>query len=463
MKYLFALFLIPSQAFTAELSLFDALQKVEGQNAEIRAAKAQAQASEYGYEAAAGKYFPRLDFESRYTHLNDDIMLDLSPVRKAIIAGSAAAAGASGGAPAASAVSVGLNSRLPSFDVQVQKQDYYNAALTLTQPIYTGGKINANRDARYSEWKGTELQSQDTRDRLIVSTAQAYFAVRLTDKAMEVRKELRDRLKRHQNISEKLLAEGQITKVAKMNGDVKLAEAESELLRARHENEMAWNVLSNLLNEKLEDCTLTTELGITAPMEPVAKYQEKALAQNKALKGVDRKLEMLDAKYEAVRADQLPSVFAFGRYELYKDDLTLLEPEWYVGVGVKMNIFAGGELKNNMAQVRAEQSAARSLKQSAEQNMNLAVQKLYSDMQIANDQYESLQSTVQLAEKSVELNTASYQNGVIRSLDVTDAYATLASAKLLRLKSLYDYNIALFQLKRLTGETDDLLLNQGKR
>ena len=218
MKRFCLLILISAPAYCVELSLLDVLKKVESQNTEIRAAKEQTKASEYGYEAAVGKYYPKVDLETRYTHLNDEIDLDLSSIRKAIIASGATAAGVTGGPAAGGAVAAGLNASFPAFDLKVQKQDYFNAAVTLTQPIYAGGKISANRDAKYNDWKATEIQSEDVRDRLLVAAAQAYFAVNLTQKAYEVRKELRDGLANHQKISANLLAEGQLTKVAMMNG-----------------------------------------------------------------------------------------------------------------------------------------------------------------------------------------------------------------------------------------------------
>ncbi len=458
-------FLLSCPIFGKDLSLQEVMGKVESQNFEVRAARAQTGALEQGYAASSGRYYPKLDLDTRYTHLNDEITMDLSPIRTAIISSSAAAAGATAGAngPAVSgAFASGLNTRLPAFDLQVQKQDYFNAALILTQPIYTGGKIGAAREAKYSEWKASELQTEDTRDRLLIAATQAYYGVHLTQISMEVRKELLDRLKNHQVLSDKLLAEGQITKVTKMNADVKLVEAEAEYLKSKHENQMAWNQLGNLINEKLDATRLSTDLRIGDRMEDLEYYRERAAQRNKSLKTVDRRMEMLDAKYTATRADHLPSVFAFGRYELYKHDLTLTEPEWYVGIGMKINILSGGEVSSNIAQVRSEQSAAQYTRESTKQQIDLGVQKLYTDMQIANDQYRTLQSAVSLAEKSVELSASSYKNGVLRSVDVIDAYALLASVKLSRFKALYDYNLALFQLKRLSGDAGDLLQTTGR-
>jgi outer membrane protein TolC len=70
---------------------------------------------------------------------------------------------------------------------------------------------------------------------------------------------------------------------------------------------------------------------------------------------------------------------------------------------------------------------------------------------VAFERYYALAPAVSLAKESLRLNTLSYQNGVARTVDVTDAYITLAGVQLAEYKALYDYNSALFQLNKLVG------------
>lgn len=128
------------------LSLKEALKLALQDNREILAAKASVESAKEQYDASTGKYLPSVNLEGKFTHLNDDINIDLSDIRKAMISSAAVATQVSGGS-AATTTTI-LESNLPGFTTRVQKQDFFNASLVLTQPLYAGGKISANKDAK---------------------------------------------------------------------------------------------------------------------------------------------------------------------------------------------------------------------------------------------------------------------------------------------------------------------------
>lgn len=446
--------LISLDALASDLSLGTALLKARRQNLEVQASRDTITIEERDYAAAKSRFFPKIDLEARYTHLNDPIELDVDPIRRAIVASGQTAAAVAAGPAAGATTATQLNQGLPPFTIKLQEQNYFNSALTLTQPLYSGGRLTANEEARASELQVAKLESSDVVERALVSTAQSYFNIKLAELNLSVRTEVLEGLKSHQSISEKLHSEGQITRINLMNAALKVKEAEAAHVKASYELDLARKSLSLLLNEDVARSRLTTELAIDGNVEAPDALRRRAKKGNKRLLISETKATMLDQKYASIQADYLPSVFAFGRYELYKKYLTATEPEWAVGIGLKMNLYSGGETRESLAAVVAEKTAVKKQIDAALQSIELGVDKAYSDLASAKEQYRFMDAAVKVAEESLSLINAAYKDGTARSIDVTDTYNSLAQTKLARLKCLSDYNFAYFQLKKLTGEAE---------
>lgn len=444
------------RAQAQDLSLGLALSKARRQNLEVQASREAVTVEEHDFSAAMSRFYPKIDVEARYSHLNAPIELDLDAIRRAIIGGSQTAATVAAGPAAGTTTAAQLGQGLPPFTIQLQEQDVFNSALTLSQPIYSGGRLTANKDARSQELKVAKLESSDAIERILVSTAQSYFNVKLAELNLNVRLEVLEGLKTHRKISEQLLSEGQITRINLMNADLRVKEAEAAHIKASYDLDLSRKSLSMLLNEDVTKSRLSTELALNGSIEAIDAMRGRAAKSNKRLLISAAKADMLEQKKDSIEADYLPTVFAFGRYELYKKYLTATEPEWVVGVGMKMNLYSGGETRESLASVVAEKAAVRNQIEAVTQAIELGVDKAYSDLASAKQQFEFLDAAVKVAEESIVLINAAFKGGTARSIDVTDAYNSLAQTKLARLKCLSDYNFAYFQLKRLTGEAEDI-------
>ena len=67
------------------------------------------------------------------------------------------------------------------------------------------------------------------------------------------------------------------------------------------------------------------------------------------------------------------------------------------------------------------------------------------------ERYIKMEPTVELARKNLEINETRFREGLSKSTDVIDARLLYEGAEVERLKSLYDYYIALSDLYLATG------------
>jgi len=85
------------------------------------------------------------------------------------------------------------------------------------------------------------------------------------------------------------------------------------------------------------------------------------------------------------------------------------------------------------------------------QQVELWVNRAYRQMRNSQFQLQKLQADMALAEENVRLNEKRFQTGLGTSLEVIDARLSLEKIQVERLKTLFDYNLAVVDLYTATG------------
>ncbi|WP_374033979.1 TolC family protein [Bdellovibrio bacteriovorus] len=438
-----------------DLSLASALQTTLANNREIRASASAVEAAKTTYDSAIGKYLPSIGLTAAYTHLNEDITVDLSELRTAMIGSATTAATVAAGPAAGTATNNALQNALPKFELPVQKQDFTVATINLTQPLFTGGKITANKTAKEQLYKNSQSEEKDTQGRVMVSLVQQYFTVQLASEVQKVRIEALTTLQEHQRIAEALLRQGQLSKAQKMKVDVAVADAENALSKAGRDERLARRVLANTLDREDTNFSLTTRMGIPA-LKDLNTYSKTAQNENHSLQQIRHKRELLGAKKKAAKSEFMPTIALIGSYEVYEKDLAEIVPQWYAGIILRMNLFNGMSDNNELKTISQEKAALDLFEGHAQSMVNIGVEKYYSEILNAREEYQTVQKTKDLARESLRLNTAAFKNGFAKSTDVIDSQLQMTAVQLNELKALYDYNNNYVQLLKFSGHKDDI-------
>ena len=133
---------------------------------------------------------------------------------------------------------------------------------------------------------------------------------------------------------------------------------------------------------------------------------------------------------QAERARYVPDVFIFGMHELHPSDLTILEPDWAVGVGASINLFDGFSREHRVAAARAREQRVELVEQRARRDIATLVEKRYRELLTARDQFTTLKQTQGLAEENLRVRSRAFEEGMGTSLDVVDARMALSRVEL---------------------------------
>ena len=467
---LFCVFFCFNSTLYAEysLTLAEALKCAIANNELINAAAKTKEVSEYHLKSARGKHYPNVYVEGSVNKINDSISLNLNDARSAVIGASVASFQAattySGGGtpppdPAVAAFKQKLEQAIPDFSMKFQDDLFYKLTAAVVWPLYTGGKIAANSQAKKAELAISEMEYTKTLNSTITSVIESYFRAKLAQEARNIRQDYLDDIIQHNDNAEKLFKVGMISRTNKLRAEVALADATREYQKSERDLELALVVLSNIIGVELDKVNLITDFKKIDYVREADYFKDVAYSNNITLKDMQQKKEMLNQKKKAIKGNFVPTVAAFGKYEIYKDDLTLFEPEWVAGLNARLDIFKGGEDYDEYKAYSKQVEVLDLYIQNANKMIDTAVQKYHHEAQAALEQYESLKSSQDLTEENLNLYKKSFKEGLATSIEVIDAELALEKVRLEQSQALFDFNVAYAKLMDICGNSQILMDN----
>jgi len=453
------------------LSLKEAIQRARQNNPQIQANKAGLERTESEKTEAFSRFMPELTVSGKVTKIDDPITIDLRSMRTAILGSNYGStytsvytvtqptlgeAGASSVANAsATAGQQALAAQLPEdeFEIQVQDDLFFNATASLVWPIFTGGRIFSAYQAA-SENVDAQKAAYDAKENaVLMEVCSRYFTLRLAEELTALRDTTRTTLEQHVEQAKKLESGGQISRAERLRAEVALAEAENEWENAKRDLSLSRLALANTIGGDTAVSTVTPIQSVT-PQGSLESYKQRALEIHPGLRQLRMEKKRSERAVTVARGEYFPTIALFGQKELYTNDLTILQPEWAVGVNMEWNLFHGGETAGKVASAKATEREVQSLENKATEDISLLVEKRWRELEYAQGRLVSLKKTEELADESLEDQKKAFDAGVATSLDVVDAQLALSRLKVAMLQANYQSMIALAGLLETSGEVD---------
>ncbi|WP_456088442.1 TolC family protein [Parabacteroides sp.] len=323
----------------------------------------------------------------------------------------------------------------------------------LTWPIFTGGK------RIYAGKIGKQLVSVAEVNREQVSANQqallieSYFGLRLGQRVVEVKAETYNSLKTHYDQALKLEQQGMINRAERLVAQVSMEEAKRELESARKDLEVASQALKSLINiGEEQEIRTTTSLFINESIPSASYFKEMIPFNNYLVNQLKLQEGIVGNQLKIGRTGYLPNIALIGKQTLYADGLDkYLMPRTMIGVGFTWNIFDGLDREKRIRQARLTSQSLAIGKEKAVTDLQVGVDKFYSQMQNAMDNVKALNTTLEMSNELVRIREKSFKEGMATSSDVVDAEVVLSKVKTAFLLAYYQYDVALANLLSICG------------
>lgn len=340
-------------------------------------------------------------------------------------------------------------------------RNMYAGALTLTQPLYMGGKIRAyNKITKYAEELARQQHSSGLQE-VILSTDQAYWQVvslankkKLADGYLEL-------LQKLDSDVDKMITEGVATKADGLSIKVKVNEAEMTQTKVSDGLSLAKMLLCQLCG-----------LDLTAPITLKDEQKDDLVLNSVVPNGIDinsvyatrpevRSLELATQIYKqkvnVTRAEFLPSVALMGSYaatnpSVFNSFENKFKGMWNVGVMVSVPIWHWGEGIYKVKAAKSEARIAQYQLDDAKEKIELQVNQSAFKVNEAAKKLIMAEKNLEKANENLRYATLGFEEGVIPASNVLEAHTAWLSAQSEKIDAQIDVKLTEIYLQKATGQ-----------
>ena len=371
--------------------------------------------------------------------------------------------------PTMAAIAVANTSRIRilfNSDFIRQTIGVFQPDLQVDYLIFDFGARSGAIEAAKANLLGADFAFNDTHRTIIFQVTTAYYQLLNQMGQEEAANASLQNARAVQEDAEDRLTNGLATKPDVLEATAATAQAEYDLQAVVGAEEIARGNLATLLQLSPETHIQVQDINDLSPpkdlMEPEDEAVARAFQQRPDLKEQIARLRAARAEIKQARSAYFPTlgfsgdggtVRQYGQQELLAPAYSSGEV-WDVSLQLKWNLFDGGRREHQIAQAKAETSAAQASIDSLQDQIANEVWAAYSNVKTAQRQRQAAMALLASADQSYAAALESYKDGVRNLLDVVSSQKALAQA---RSEDIYTRTQLLTQLATFAFRTGDLI------
>jgi len=448
-KKYFSLFLFTSLFLSAgveNLTLTEAMKKLDTNNLELKISRFNEQMKGYEAIAAKGHNYGKLDLSVAGLRSND-----AGNVFGFKLQSREATFGDFGFAE--------FNPANPDIlDVQPQELNYpearnhFQTKLSYMLPLYTGGKLTEYGRITDAMQRMSQYDTQKLLNEKVFQTKKAFYDISLVENYIVNLSKIIKNIDRLESIVKSMKTEGYAQEIDMLEVQARKSEALSMYNQAKLNKDLAYQFLSFLLDEEISSIVKESDMAAMPKIHGV-QLEANNLDIQKALLG----LEVTKMALNVEQSNYLPTVGAFGEYGSADNELwnEFSEKDAYtVGVQLTWNIFNGGIDDANLEKAKVNYMKVEHQVSLAKSGIALQVKKLETEILSKNADVKSYQKQLEFAEKVYGNYQTRYKEGIVSISDVLIKQSKQLEVLLQLLTLKNERNTKIFELNSI--------LNQGE-
>lgn len=373
-------------------------------------------------------FLPNISLNSSYTHLNDAITMSVPPI-------------------ALTLPGLGTLPPITLNPITLQTQDILKTDVTAQMVLFTGLKVTYGTKAIGHQQKALMAQQQHLTSGIIGETLLTFDRLAVIDQSDRVLAESAIRLDKEAQFAKKALQQGLITPY----DESKIEIAQQELEAKRIELQTA----RNLTISKLAQLTGKSTALFNTLSPVISRWESNnattSVANNPQLEALNEVVQATAYKRKSTTSGYLPVVYAFGKKELITEDLSALDPEWAIGVGLKWNLFDGLQTYRDGQKARIDETMAQNNLDAAHELMTLNHEKAIQELQLADQLIEVAIRKKNTAAKGLDIARRQYETGLGSITERLAAETDFQTAELGVIQAIYRQRAATIALLEATG------------
>tara|TARA_B100001109_G_C18838129_1_gene462996 strand:- start:258 stop:1580 length:1323 start_codon:yes stop_codon:yes gene_type:complete len=413
---------------TLKVSEQELLQKLTNNNWELRIAEHDYLSARADYRQSNGIFLPQVELSYTAMTTNNPLMAFGSKLNQEIVS---------------------MQDFNPALLNNPDRIDNFATEIAVNQPLINVDGIYQRKAAK-AKMQAMQLKSQRTQDGMKIELKKAYMMLQVSYKAqMVVNKAVKMAESGYQMVSD-YYTEGMVQKADVLMADLHLKQMQTKQQAVKNQIQSASNQIAYLIGDssrtQIYQASDILDTSISTTLAEVSFTENRDDIQ-----AMENAAEAYKRMSQASKMAFLPRLNAFGRYQMYDDEILQADANGYlVGARLSWSLFNGYQnaAKSEKAKVEyqkaiyeAEQYKSRSTSEFNETRNNL-------QLAIFKVQQEKL--ALQQAEEAYQIRKDRFSEGLEKTTDLLQAETQLYQSEMGLLNALFEYHLTNAYLQFLT-------------
>lgn len=403
---------------TSRLGLEDVLQAVEDQNQTLQIKDQEFRAASAQYRQSQAAFLPQVALSHTGTRSNNPVHAFGAKLNQGIFAAS-------------------------DFNIsnlnKPKAVSNFRTALEIRQPLLNLDAYS-QRLALKERAQAKKLQEEYARGAQKLDARKAYMQLQLAYKSLGVLKKALVTAESNLKVSRDFHQQGLINKAELLLVEMRVSEVQEQLAEARNSIGDASSYLGFLMN--------STPVSVLKPEDSlkIQSFQGREKSNSEITKDILAMQKAEAAKramWNAEKLDFLPSLNAFGNYQLFDNEVFRGSSHNYlIGVQLEWDLFKGSSRLGKIQESRAEYRKAQLEKEQYQGQKQLEIQKVKRNISRLALQLKTQELSVERAKEALRITEDRYRQELAKTVELQRAESKLQEVQLQYAQSIFRYNSA---------------------
>lgn len=331
----------------------------------------------------------------------------------------------------------------------------FTSSVNLFQNIYDFGRTSSQVKIQELSTGALRFDLQNTASVTAFNTKQAYYGLLQAKRNAELAREIIKQFERQLDQARGFFEVGLRPRFDVTRAEVDLSNAKVALIRSENEVRLSLARLKNAMGvpdaphfEVIDDLSLE-RVDMTLDEAAV-----RALKGRQDLRAASVRKKAVEESISFARSGYYPFISGNADYTWTTDDSSRGDG-WSAGVNLTLPLFSGFITKHRVQESKANLAVFDANEDIVRQNVIFEVQQAYLSLVEADERIPAAELALRQAEENLEIANGRYSAGVGSPIEVTDAALLFVNAKTAYIQALTDYKTAAASLERAMGDTGD--------
>lgn len=343
-----------------------------------------------------------------------------------------------------------------TMEIKVGRDNNISTSATASMPL-----VNA------SLWESLKLsgmdvemaveQARSSKISMVKQVKQAFFAVLLAQKSLDVVSEVYENARKNYEKTEQRFNVGKASEVERLRAQVTMMTAEPNVSSAENAVLLATWQLKAVMGIALDtEIEVVGDLNDYTEMMLTPYVSEDDLSGNSSLLQLDIQDRMLESTIRMQKKQYIPTLAASinYNYSAMGDDELRWFPSSTAALSLSIPVFDGLQKHYTIKQSKVARNMLALQREDTERNLRIAIRNYNDQMALCIKNYESANATVEIAQKSYDISEKMYEVGKATQVELNDAQVSLLQAQLTQAQAIYNFMVTKATLDELLGKEE---------